>query len=215
MKIQIDSSIHLGKTLDLKYSEEVIKNEPMLFGASIDFALNNGGLLTTAFLSKLSPEFFNSPDLLIDSRSHMLFENMYPCIPGFHLDFIPRTREDGQPSHDNPKFQPKHCLAILGDCSKTEFAIGKSEFVEPPLNHKVYGEWHKDTLKKLESGELQSFVVPEKQLVYFNCWSLHQGVAATHNGWRWFIRATIGSDRKPKNEIRKQTQVYLLSVDGW
>ena len=43
MKIQIDSSIHLGKTLDLKYSEEVIKNEPMLFGASIDFALNNSG----------------------------------------------------------------------------------------------------------------------------------------------------------------------------
>ncbi len=214
MQVEIDSKIHIGPKLDLEVTENDVRNEPMLFSVDYNFAIKNGGPLTRAFIHKLHGSF-GGMDLLIDSRTHMLFEDMYPCIPGYHLDFIPREREDGQPSHSNPSHTPKHCMCIVGDCSKTEFAIGKSVFEEPPLGTKVYGEWHKDTLRKLESGELQRFSVPDKYLVYFDCWSLHQGMPATKNGWRWFIRATIGSDRKPKNEIRKQTQVYLLSVEGW
>jgi len=53
-------------------------------------------------------------------------------------------------------------------------------------------------------------------LIYFNWQTWHQGIGAHKNGWRWFIRATINTGRKPTNELRRQVQTYLAApMEGW
>jgi len=48
--------------------------------------------------------------------------------------------------------------------------------------------------------------------------SFHQGTAAVQSGWRWFCRVSRNTKRalEPKNEIRKQVQVYMKNpMEGW
>lgn len=60
------------------------------------------------------------------------------------------------------------------------------------------------------------FPIQEDRIVYFDCHSFHRGVKAIENGWRWFGRVTIDTNRIPTNELRKQVQVYLDKVNaGW
>lgn len=203
-----------GKLPD--YSTDVIKNEPMLFNCDLATAKDSGGPITRKFLNSLSDEFYNSPDLIVDSRVHMLMPNWFCCIPGFHHDDVPREREDKQPEYNNPSYRSKHCMAIVGGGSATEFALGEAEFPEIPLNEVCYKVWHPIVVEKIKSGELQSFSVPFGQLIYFDDRSWHQGTPAFENNWRFFIRATIQTGRKPTNELRRQTQVYMECLtEGW
>jgi hypothetical protein len=103
-----------------------------------------------------------------------------------------------------------------GSICPTEFAIGKSEFNDVPLGEMYYKQWHPEVVNKIGSGKLTSISAPENQIIYFNDRTWHQGVKAITNGWRLFIRATMNSGIKPKNEIRKQVQVYLETpMEGW
>jgi len=132
---RFNSQIEFGKELPF-FSVEEIKNEPMLFNCNREYAYKLGGTLTKTFIDALSQDFAYSKDLIIDSRVHMLMPQWFPCIPGFHLDDVPREREDGQPNHLNPSYKAKHCMALIGDCCPTEFAIGDSEFPDVELGEK-------------------------------------------------------------------------------
>jgi hypothetical protein len=87
--VQIDSHMTLGSGLPYATQDE-IKREPMLHRATAQFALENGGPLTRSFL--LSLQLAWSADILVDSRVHMLMPGMWPCIPGWHHDDVPRSR---------------------------------------------------------------------------------------------------------------------------
>lgn len=212
---RFDSQIKIGADLP-KFSVEQIKNEPMLFNCNCDGAYALGGLLTFEFLNNLNNKFGNAKDLIIDSRVHMLMENWFPCIPGFHHDDVPRERQDNQPNYINPSYKAQHCMALIGDCCPTEFAIGETEFPEVDLNEKCYKIWHPLVLEKIKNKELTSLKAPDNKLIYFDWQTWHQGTKAIKSGWRWFIRATINTNRKPTNELRKQVQVYLENpMEGW
>jgi len=213
--MKIDSQIQLGTKLPL-FSVNKIKNEPMFFNAGPDFVYRNAGPLTRAFLEGLSDEFLNSPDLVIDSRTHMLMPGWYPCIPGWHHDDVPRERSDGQPEYNNPSYKSKHALAVYGDCSITEFALGSAEFEDVPLGEKYYKVWNDVVDKMVHDKVLESLFIPSEQVIYFDWHSWHRGSPATKDGWRTFIRASIQTGRKPTNEIRNQTQVYMpILTEGW
>lgn len=143
----------------------------------------------------------------------MLMPGWYPCIPGWHLDDVPRTRADGQPDHVDPAYRAEHVMSIVGDASRTRFGLGQIELPEPDLNAgATYGIWH----QTVEDSSLKPFDVEPGTLVEFNDQSWHKGMPATKAGWRWFIRATRNTHRRPTNEIRRQVQVYLPAVDaGW
>ena len=199
-----------------EFSVDDIKNEPMLFNCDLRHAVKLGGLITDNFLDIIPRDWFNAKDLIIDSRVHMLMPGWYPCIPGFHHDDVPREREDGQPNYINPSYRSEHIMAVIGDCSLTEFAIGESEFPEVPLGEKYYKVWHPMVVDKIKTKELGSLKVPERRLCYFDWQSWHQGTAATKDGWRWFVRASRNTKRIPTNELRRQVQVYLESpMEGW
>jgi hypothetical protein len=205
-----------------------IEQEPQFFSADLDYALCNGGPITQAFLHLLPQGWFDEGAVL-DSRVHMLMAGWLPCIPGWHLDDIPRTRKDGQPNHSNPSYRAEHVLALVGDCSRTAFLVGDIQLHDVPDGQlgiggvcpetSIYGKWHEDIELALDlapAGTLRVEHAPERRLIQFNDQSFHRGVVATHAGWRWFARVTRGSDRRFYNKVRTQSQVYLPAPNvGW
>ncbi len=188
----------------------------MLHKADLKFSMENGGKITKSFIQSLAWHYTGWDDILIDSRVHMLMPGMFPCIPGWHHDDVPREREDGQPNYIDPSYKSEHCLALFGDCSRTEFATGEHEIEVPELGKKIYKEWHPQVEYLCESGCLKRHSSPVNRLVFFDWQTWHRGMEATKNGFRFFIRATRNSNRAPKNKIRRQANVYMpVLEEGW
>ncbi len=208
----INSQFQFGTTLEPATQAEV-KSEPMLHRACGSFAYQNGGKLTKAFLDALG---FSWGDALIDSRVHMLMPGMYPCIPGWHHDDVPRERSDKQPNYENPSYKAEHCMALFGDCAPTEFAIGIHDVEIPPIGQKIYKVLSPVVENLCADGALIRHHAPENRLIFFDYQTWHRGVAAHKNGFRFFIRATRFSNLTARNEIRQNANVYMPILDeGW
>lgn len=212
--MKFNSEITIGDNKILT-SEAQIKVEPMLHRANGIFAHQNGGEITRTFLHYLFC-YWRTDNILIDSRVHMLMPGMYPCIPGWHHDDVPRERSDGQPNYDNPSYKAEHCMALFGDCSLTEFALGEHEIDIPPVGRKVYKELSPKIEQLCIEGKLNRFTAIPNKLIFFNWQTWHRGAETTKTGFRFFIRATKGSNLKPKNEIRYNANVYMPVLnEGW
>ncbi len=229
MSITIHSNISLGHARMSEWSEDDIKNEPMLFNCDVDAAKRLGGPITYEFIKQLVR---NSPILdiwrmVIDTRVHMLMPGWYPCIPGYHHDDVPRLHPNGQPWY--PEFtndweapghyHAKHAMTIVGGTgSYTQFALGAAEFKPVPPNVTVYKQWHNEVVVHLALGNLSDYTVRPRDIVFFDARSWHQGVPATEFGWRYFARASWNTERTRHctNEVRRQVQVYLEHpMEGW
>lgn len=216
MNYRFNSQVQLGAKIP-DFTQIEVKNEPMLFGCDFSHAWDLGGPITKEFLKTLPEDWKNAKDLITDSRVHMLMPGFWPCIPGNHLDDLPRELPNGQPNHRNPSYLAEHVMCLVnGEVAPTEFALGEAEFPEISEGEKYYKVWHPIVEEKVKAGELSKFCAPSNQLIYFNCHTWHQGVQAVKNGWRWFIRCSRNTGRKPNNEIRRQVQVYLSEpMEGW
>jgi hypothetical protein len=190
----------------------VLKDEPMLFSASVEFAMEHGGPLTKAFLSSFEDEAL-AEAWVIDTKVHMLMPGWWPCIPGWHHDDVVRSREDGQPNYEDPRWEePVHRLVVVdnGTDSHTEFLTEPIQ-LEIPAEGVIYREWDaiigdRRRIKRVEPGVVYEFGTSD----------FHRGVPAKGNGWRFFARASRNTTRTFLNEIRSQTQVYLSYPEaGW
>lgn len=217
---EIDSNFQLGEKLP-SFTDKQVKDEPMLFSCDVAHAWDFGGPITRSFLSAFFGDNipFEASGYCMDSRVHMLMPGWWPCIPGWHHDDVPRSRDDGQPNYVNPEYESKHCLALInGDICPTEFAVGKVNM--PHADGIVYKEWHEIVEDKIFTGELQLTTAPSNQLVFFNNHSFHQGSRCVKNGWRWFGRiswdAGYEQGRPHFNEVRRQVNVYMEHpMEGW
>lgn len=213
----ISSNYQLGAKIDRTFTTEEVKNEPMLFGCDAFYAKALSGPLTLAFLEALPRDWIEAPDLVVDSRVHMLMPGWFPAIPGYHHDDVPRSREDGQPNYVNPEYRSEHVMMLVNaDVCPTEFAIGDIDIALPPLGQTIYKTWHPLVDAAVSFGALQLHKVPDRTLAYFDDRTWHQATHAVANGWRFFIRASRNTHRKPTNELRRQVQVYLENpMEGW
>lgn len=193
---------------------QLIKAEPMFYRASVSFAKQHGESLTRRFLQLLPTGWENG---IIDSRTHMLMPGWYPCIPGWHLDDIPRTRPDNQPDHANPSYLAEHICMILGDASKTEFLDSPVSLEDVPVGGGVvYDKWNKDINELIKAGRAKTSYLVPGQLMQFGYGDFHRGSPATKFGFRWFIRITRNTHLSAVNEIRKNANVYMSALDaGW
>lgn len=66
-----------------------IRDTPSLFNASLEDALRYGGELTRAALSAMSIPG-DRKHIIVDTKTHMLMPGMWPAIPGWHTDGVPR-----------------------------------------------------------------------------------------------------------------------------
>lgn len=217
MKIQFKSDFKKYGPIPFEFTENDIKNETMYFRSTWDFInSNNPTPIIRAFQSQLPGEFLLK-EALIDVKVHMLFPNMYPCIPGWHLDDVPRTRVDKQPDHVNPIYKSRHCAMIVGDASRTQFMNGNLSLPEYPdgSGRVIYKEWDKRVNTYHNFGHTWVHQVYPNWIYEFNWQTFHRGMPATHRGWRWFGRVTIDSELEPRNEIRKQANVYTTTDISW
>jgi hypothetical protein len=202
------------------WTDEEIKNEPMLFNCDLDGAYTLGGKITRDFIRNLLGtrycDWIPNSEIIIDSRVHMLMPNWYPCIPGMHHDDVPRDTT-GQPNYINPEYKATHFMGLVnGHIAPTQFALGGIELELPEQGKIIYKEWHPQVMQALEDGTMKSYSAESGQILKFDHTAFHQGTKAISSGWRWFIRASINSKRKPTNEVRKQVQVYLENpMEGW
>lgn len=210
----INSVVNKVGNFKCEYPVEVVKNEPMFFNASIEFAHEHGGVITKSFIESLPEEYQNG---VIDTRVHMLMPTWYPCIPGFHHDDVPRNTPNGQPNYTNPTYKSRHILGLVNaDICPTTFALGTSEF--PVLSENVYKQYDERVIELIKSGELITLEAESGVLYEFDWQTWHTGVEAVKNGWRWFGRVSIDTERLDSitNEFRRQVQVYMSPLNkGW
>lgn len=213
MDYKFHSKAKVVGTFRTDWTQNEIKNEPMLFNCSKEWAKKNAGPLTKDFLKNLPKEWRNK-EVIIDSRVHMLMPGWYPCIPGFHHDDVARDAS-GQPNYDKQPYTSVHILGLVNsEIAPTTFALGVHTLpkVEKDIVYKV---WHNIVTEQVSSGKLRELQAESGKMYQFDWQTMHRGQKAIAGGWRWFIRLT---ERRHNftNEVRNQVNVYLDNpVDGW
>lgn len=217
MKYTFNSTFSKINTFKCKWSDEEIKNEPMLFNCDLKSALNLGGPITKNFLENIPNDWIDS-DVVIDSRVHMLMSGWYPAIPGYHHDDVPRTTYNGQPNYDRPEYFSKHLMGLVnGHIAPTAFAVGTITLPKV-IDDTVYRVWHDKIEQLIELDAVKEEFIGSGVIVGFDADSFHRCTKAVSNGWRWFIRVSKDTHRTRTvtNELRNQVQVYLdFPTAGW
>lgn len=157
--------------------------------------------------------------IIVDSKLSMLKPKWYPCIGGWHYDEILR-KPNGLLDWENNRLDKQHFLMVIdeGTHSLTEIAYlnplpNKQKYESFPLvaDYSKLNEW-----MKLNRDKYWTEFVKSGHVYKLTNTTPHRGSPATGSGWRYFVRATINTQRNFVNEIRTQTQVYIHSVDkGW
>jgi len=196
------------------YTPEEMKQENMIFNGDREFSYYQSGKITRRFIENFLDE---DKDWIIDTRVHMLMKDWYPCIGGWHCDDIPRDEITKQPNYKDPDYISEHILCVIdsGTGSLTEFVDGRLELSNVPNDKQVYEHFNKEINELVDDNKLNTQQFKSGDVLSFNSMTFHQGQPAVNKGFRMFIRATTNTQRKPRNEIRKQTNVYLDTNKGW
>jgi hypothetical protein len=212
--------------VDLNLTTKEIRNLPQLLRCDKNFILHlqNDTINTILNYIPKHPEYLYS---VIDTKVHMLMKGDYPCIPGWHADDFYRPSISGSVYEDeylkpsNKIYQPDlenvlrkapsiHYMILLGDCSNTEFLDCDVELKLPKDN--VY----KSLNEEIENNKtlITKFLQPST-IYKFGPTTLHRGSPAFKSGWRFFLRLTYSNTRKPINEFRQSSQIYIKEIGGW
>ncbi len=196
-------------------SVQEIHDEPMLFDSGWDFAWASGGPLTRKAMTTVSRGSMELPPgyhAIIDTRCHMLMKGMYPAIPGWHGDCYPRNLVTRQPELvEDPSIE--HYTAVL---STDSYGVSCTEFRTAPITIDVDAArvWASvDAVVNASEPRARVFQ-PDGDVYRFNQPTLHRVSPARVNGWRFFFRLSV-LPREPKNQIRRQVQVYTALGAGW
>jgi hypothetical protein len=194
-----------------------IERETMIFSGSPEFVRKQPGAeLANMILSSIEDPKLKCPKHLypvIDTRSHMLMEGMYPAIPGWHCDGVIRDTETGQP--DFSKLDPlaRHTVVTM---SSVPGGTSRTEFVTEPLEvqydeRKVWGSIDEDINEELDPTTIS---LDDGIITTFNQTTLHRATSTMKKGWRFFFRLSY-YHTPPRNQIRNQVQVYTITNQGW
>lgn len=199
----------------------IIKNEPMIFSGDVFFVHENGGPLTRQITDRIikNDDFRNVQmfaadkqfKIVIDTRVTMTMPGMYPSIPGWHCDDVPRSKTHGQPVLHGVNPFVQHFMVILSD---QEDSVSCTEFVTKPFDVDVdLADVWGSVDRAVEKEKPPTQFLKQGEIIRFNQEAIHRASLTKTAGWRFFYRASI-THRKPANEIRNQVQVYT-STHGW
>lgn len=148
---------------------------------------------------------------LIDVKIHMLMKGMYPCIPNWHCDHVPRV--GGKLRYGAP-VSPAPMFLWISEGPHTEFLAGQGDLNPPPKDHGELDE-------RIRFADPETKLMPEQTWCAFWQDTPHRGTPATENGWRVFARLVHRSvieqsgARQQVNPIRRHAQVYLPHDFHW
>ena len=178
-----------------QFPQEVISHEINMWGATGDWVREHGGPIARAFVNAL-PESWQGEKYWVRCKLNWLKAGWKPGSGGhFHSDIAGR-RPDGQFAHGEHDGLPgKHTIAaVVGDCSRTRFALGEINLPDHPLGQPQNLLYHEAILSGLERGTLREAFIEEGALCLFGKGDFHDTTPASHEGWRYFMRATLGQD---------------------
>lgn len=211
----------LGKRCGI-YPPSHIRAEPQLFNCDMKHAYILGGPITQQFLSALPPDWHDEP-VVVDTRVHMLMEDWFPAIPGWHLDDVCRNTTSGQPNFETPEYRSFHIMALQNaEICPTEFI--SSDWAVNVDPERVYES--ANTYLWKNEGHIARQKVRSGELYLFDDRTFHRCTPAVGRGWRWFGRVSryfhghhgtsMPRPNERTNEMRTQTQVYLSALGkGW
>jgi hypothetical protein len=221
MKFTFTPNIKTIGELDLPVRDiHEIKNEPMIYSGTPDFAHHKGGPLTKEILRRimrdemylavqaLGPDDFHT---VVDTRVTMTMPGMYPSIPGWHCDDVPRGKTHNQPVLHGINPFVQHFMVLVSD---QEAAVSCTEFVTEPFEVDVdlANVWN-SVDRAVEAEKPKTRFLKQGEIIRFNQEAIHRASMTKTAGWRFFIRVSY-THREPANEHRNQVQVYV-SNNGW
>jgi hypothetical protein len=196
-------------------SDREIQDTPGLFNATLDDALMFGGDLTRVALSAMNLRG-DRKYAIVDTKIHMLMPGMWPAIPGWHTDVVPRP--DGAPRLDlqNELSAPRFHLLVTGTGCLTDFVIQPTS-IEVPDD--LGSDLYEHITKEVKRIDPPIHEIVSCRSVEWDWWDLHRAKAAQKREWRYLIRVTETDHRPPKTDLRDvlrtQQQVYVHEAFGW
>jgi hypothetical protein len=204
-------------------SMKTFLDEPSLSGCGVTQVQTNGGVLANTALTHILAEYAPyiqraeneglSP--IIDANVQCLMPGMYPAVPGWHCDGVPRSDYHGQPCFDavNP-----HAFHVAVTVSTEPVGISHMEFVADPITVKIWDDQHvyRDLHQQVDKAKPVVRPIPDGVFVLYSPKTIHRAAETYRRGWRMFFRFSMCRKPPITNKVNGQQQIYLLSPgNGW
>ncbi len=152
-----------------------------------------------------------------DVRVQRLMPGMFPSIPGWHCDDVPRNGYHSQPDLGAARNGVGHVVGTLSSSgegvSRTEFVAEEMASFRPITDEPVWRQLH----RHVEEGEPATWRAPDGWWVPITWRTPHRATPAVRRGFRIFFRMSM-RPRPAHDEPQDRTveQVYLLTEEnGW
>lgn len=199
--------------------------EPSLFSCSLEQADAMGGEITQDVLiairthcgAEMRAAYAAGLHEVIDVRVQRLMPGMFPSIPGWHCDSVPRSHYFAQP--DFALLNPASChFTCLVDTDETAIGIANTVFLNEPITftfdntQPVWRQLH----QQIENGPHRVWYAKPGMVVQFSSRTPHKATACVRRGWRYFFRMSMYHNPPIVNKVPSCQQVYVLSEEnGW
>lgn len=194
--------------------------EPSLFSCNPEAAEMLGGPHTRAFVQRCMEDPAAKSALasglypVLDTRTQRLMPGMFPSIPGWHCDNVPRDTYYSQPDFTRVHPDSVHFLMLLATeadgVSRTEFLTEPFEFNPNP--QEVWKSLH----QQITAVSPPTMKVEPGVIYRFSCQDAHKTNPCTTRGWRIFMRLSFLASPAIGNMVSEANQVYILSEEnGW
>jgi hypothetical protein len=207
-----------------KYSVAELASEPSLFSCSMEHAEVKGGDIVRDILYRIRHAYRGAIEKayaaglyeIIDVRVQRLMPGMFPSIPGWHCDSVPRPNYFAQPDFSLLKPESFHITCIAD--TEGGNGIGNTVFLDEEIEFKfnefkpVWQQLH----HQIEMVPRRIRPIQSGQFVKFSSLDPHKAIACHTRGWRLFFRMSMYHNPPVTNGVPSQQQVYILSeANGW
>lgn len=198
---------------------EQIARERSIQSSTIEWSLRNGSHLVRKMLESVETVrgSYEPPDghyLVVDARVQRLMPGMYPSIPGWHCDAVPRSDYHAQPDLLAVRDDVRHFAMTLS----TGPSVSECEFVTEPiavLLNEQDAIW-KQVHRGVERYQPKTTHLRDGDVATFTQTSIHRASPARVRGWRIFLRVATMQHPALHLGTAHQQQVYLISEEnGW
>lgn len=193
-------TFHTIDTIEALPLASVLRKERQFYQSSIEFVYDNGGPIAKEFIGKLP--FLAHDNVLVDLRVHSLQAGYYPAIPGYHLDWLPRTNKGADPIVDTiPDYD--HVVLVVAESSLTEFVVDDMMIALPEVKAFEHAN------RQIKASGAKTEYIRSGDMVQFTSRDWHRPSPALGNEWRLLIRASRIDHKQPVNRFVDQSQVYI------
>lgn len=197
--------------------------EPCLFSCSPEAAKMQGGKLVLEAISQLE-EIYERPiriakenglSAIVDVRVQRLMPGMYPSIPGWHCDAVPRNTYHGQPDFALINPHAFHVALLLSNEPK---GVSNTEYVQTSIKPKIWDNQHvyRDLHTQVERIAPDTVFAKDGQFTWFSPKTIHRAAPCHRRGVRLFMRYSMYHKPPLANKVGGEQQVYVISEEnGW